>query len=177
MNFNNILLTISTVDCGDFNQGLRSDWLIAADFIKPIGPDKLKSELCHILRRGCVQKLFLVSTFPCINKNGYFIMETDTFGYIVVWTIYTSHTNHFTPLNTAFEHSAACLSVVFELLPGFIMFTILWHIGRILDKNVTMNKNYSYPATIWVSILTQIYVFLVLFTIFAFDLETFISKN
>ena len=44
------------------------------------------------------------------------------------------------------------------------------------DKNVTMNKNYSYPTTIWVSILTQIYVFLVLFTIFAFDLETFISK-
>ena len=40
-----------------------------------------------------------------------------------------------------------------------------------------MNKNYSYPTTIWVSILTQIYVFLVLFIIFAFDLETFISKN
>ena len=47
-------------------------------------------------------------------------METDTFGYIVVWTIYTSHTDHFTPQHTAFEHSAACLSVVFELLPGFI---------------------------------------------------------
>ena len=40
-----------------------------------------------------------------------------------------------------------------------------------------MNKNYTYPTTIWISILTQIYVFLVLFTIFAFDLETFISKN
>ena len=39
-----------------------------------------------------------------------------------------------------------------------------------------MNKNYSYPTTIWVSILTQIYVFLVLITILAFDLETFISK-
>ena len=46
-----------------------------------------------------------------------------------------------------------------------------------LDKNVTINKNYSYPTTIWVSILTQIYVFRVLFTIFALDLETFISKN
>ena len=32
----------------------------------------------------------------------------------------TSHTDHFTPKHTAFEHSAACLSVVFELLPGFI---------------------------------------------------------
>ena len=40
-----------------------------------------------------------------------------------------------------------------------------------------MNKNYSYPNTISVSILTQIYVFLVSFTVFAFDLETFISKN
>ena len=40
-----------------------------------------------------------------------------------------------------------------------------------------MNKNCTYPTTIWISILTQIYVFLVLFTIFAFDLETFISKN
>ena len=29
--------------CGEFNQGLRSDWLIAADFIKSLGPDKLKS--------------------------------------------------------------------------------------------------------------------------------------
>ena len=103
-------------------------------------------------------------------------MEKDTFGYIVVWTIYTSHTDHFTFQHTAFEHSVACLSVVFELLPGIIQFTLLWHIGGILDKNVTMNNNYSYPTTIWVSILTQIYVFLVLFTIFAFDLETFISK-
>ena len=104
-------------------------------------------------------------------------METDTFGYIVIWTIYTSHTDHFTPQHTAFEHSATCLSVIFELLPGFIPFTILWHIGWILDKNVTMNKNYSYPTTIWVGILTQRYVFLVLFTIFAFDLGKFISKN
>ena len=29
-------------------------------------------------------------------------METDTFGYIVVWTIYTSHTDHFAPQHTAF---------------------------------------------------------------------------
>ena len=31
------------VDCDEFNQGLRSDWLIAADFIKPLDPGKLKS--------------------------------------------------------------------------------------------------------------------------------------
>ena len=40
-------------------------------------------------------------------------------GYIVVWTIYTSYIDHFMPQHTAFEQSAACLSVVFELLPGF----------------------------------------------------------
>ena len=119
----------------------------------------------------------LVWIFSCININVYFIMETDTIGSIVVWTNYTSHRDHFTSQHTAFEHLAACLSVVFKLLPGFILFTILWHIGWILGKNVTMNKNYSYPTTIWVSILTQIYIFIVLFTIFAFDLETFLSKN
>ena len=172
MNFNNILLTIWTVDCGDFNQGLRSDWLIAADIIKPIGPDKLKSELCHILRRCGFQKLFLVSTFPCINKYGYFIMETDTFGYIVVWTIYTSHTDHFTPLNTALSTQQHAYQSFFSY---FLVLFRLQYCGILGD--VTMNKNYSYPATILVSILTQIYVFLVLFTIFAFDLETFISKN
>ena len=54
MNFYNTLLVILTVDLGEFNQGLRSDWLIAADFIKPVGPDKLKSELWHILRQWIV---------------------------------------------------------------------------------------------------------------------------
>ena len=33
-------LSNSTVDCSEFNQGLRSNWLIAADFIKSLGPDK-----------------------------------------------------------------------------------------------------------------------------------------
>ena len=32
----------------------------------------------------------------------------------------------------------------FESLPGSIPFAILWHTGQILDKNVDMNKNYSY---------------------------------
>ena len=31
---------------------------------------------------------------------------------------------------TAFEHLAACLSVVLELLPGFILFSILCHAGE-----------------------------------------------
>ena len=48
-------------------------------------------------------------------------MDTDTFGYIVVGTIYTSHTDHFAPQQTVFEHLVACLTI----LPGFIRFTIL----------------------------------------------------
>ena len=54
-----------------------------------------------------------------------FIMETDTCGYIVVRTIYTYHTYHVTPQQTAFEHLIACLSVVVELLTDFIRSTIL----------------------------------------------------
>ena len=57
-------------------------------------------------------------------------METDTFGYIVVWTVFTSHIDHFTPKHTAFEHSAACLSVVFELLPGYILLTYCGLLGE-----------------------------------------------
>ena len=37
--------------------------------------------------------------------------------------------------------------------------------------------NYNYLTTIFRSILTQIYAFLVLFTIFHFDLEKFKGKN
>ena len=61
------------------------------------------------------------------EKIGYFINTSDTFGYyIVVWTIYAHHTYHFTPQHVAFEPLAACLSVVLELLPGFILFAIAW---------------------------------------------------
>ena len=52
-------------------------------------------------------------------------MEMDAFGYIIVQTIYTSHTYHITPQQTAFGHLVARLSAVFELLPGSIRFTIL----------------------------------------------------
>ena len=40
-----------------------------------------------------------------------------------------------------------------------------------------MSMNYYYLTAIFRSILTQIYVYLVLFTIFHFDFEKFISKN
>ena len=56
----------------------------------------------------------------------------------------------------------------FELLPALIPFASLWHAGRILDKIVNANINFTYPTTMFKSSLAQIYVFLVLFTIFAF---------
>ena len=93
--------------------------------------------------------VLLVWFFSCINKTDYFTKETKTFGHIIVWTIYTYHTDPFTPQHTACEQSAACLLVFFESLPGSIPFAILWHTGWILDKNVNMNKNYSYRTTIY----------------------------
>ena len=47
----------------------------------------------------------------------------------------------------------------------------------ILDKNVNMNMNYSYLTTMYESILAQIYVFLVLFTMFAFYHEKKIKQK
>ena len=40
-----------------------------------------------------------------------------------------------------------------------------------------MHMNYNYPTTLHESILAQMYVFLVLFTIFAFYHEQFLSKK
>ena len=65
-----------------------------------------------ILRGWCFLKLLFVCNLSWINKNWYFIKETDTFSYIHIWTIYTVHTDHFTSQHTAFEHSAACFSVI-----------------------------------------------------------------
>ena len=84
-----------------------------------------------------------------------FVKETDTFGHIVVWTTYTSHINHFTPQHTAFELSAACLSVFLELLPGSIPLTMLWHAWWTLDQTICMNVAYNYSTTMFRSIFAQ----------------------
>ena len=115
-----------------------------------------------------VEWLFLAVPWGCLWL-WYFL--------IILTIFYTSHIDHFTPKHTAFEQPAACLSVFLELLPGLILFAILWHAGWSLEKTICMNMNYNYLTTIFRSILTQIYVFLVLFTIFHFDLEKLISKN
>ena len=70
-----------------------------------------------------IKGIYLSKALTCMNFFLYkqkmlFIKETDTFGHIVVRTIYTSHIDHFTPQHTAFEQSAACLSAFLESLPG-----------------------------------------------------------
>ena len=49
----------------------------------------------------------------------------------------------------------------YQLLPGLLPFASLRHAGRVLNKNVYMNRSYSYPTTIYESIYAQMYVFLV----------------
>ena len=64
-------------------------------------------------------------------------------------------TDHFTPQHTAFEQLAACLSGVFELLPGFIR--TRWVNFR---EKIYINMIYNYSTTIYESIFAQMYNFL-----------------
>ena len=68
------------------------------------------------------------------------------------------------------------LNIHFELVLALTLFVPLQDDGKILDKNINMNKNYSYSTTMYESILTQMYAFLVLFTLFVFYRD-FLSKN
>ena len=112
------------------------------------------------LRWSCFQMFLLVWIFSCTNENCHFVKETDTPGYIVVWTIYTSHTGYFTPIHTVFS-TQQCAYQSFWLLPGLISFISPWLAGWTLEKNNQLNMNYSYPNTIYESIFAQIYIFLV----------------
>ena len=113
-----------------------------------------------------LSKALTVWKFSRINKNSFFVKETDTFGHIVVWTTFTSHINHFKLQHTAFEQSATCLSVFLKSLPGLIPLTMLWHAGWTLENTFT----WTLPTIIRLQYLVVFwpknYVFLVLFTIF-----------
>ena len=135
-------------------------------------------ELGNLLRISIFKKLLLAWFFSCINNNCFFIKETDTFGHIVVWTFYTSHIDHFTPQHTAFKQSTACLSVFLESLPGLIPFTILWHAGWTLEKNMCMNINYNDLNTIFRSIFAKnVQIFGRKIYIYNFCLWTFQGQN
>ena len=116
-------------------------------------------EFC--IRGYCFQKLLLVLNFSFINENDYFIKETDTIGYSDIWTIYTFHTDHFTPKHTDLSTQQHAYQSLFELLPGLSPFAIFWDAGWTLEKDVYINMNYNYPTTIWESIFAQMYKFLV----------------
>ena len=62
---------------------------------------------------------YLYENLPVQTKDGHFAKETNTSGYIVIWTIYTAHTYYFTSHYTVFEFSAACLSVIFGYFPVY----------------------------------------------------------
>ena len=77
-----------------------------------------------------IKGIYLSKALTCMKfflykQKCFFIKGTDTFGHIVVCTVYTSHIDHFTPQHTAFEQSAASLSAFLESLPGLIPFAIL----------------------------------------------------
>ena len=76
------------------------------------------------------------------------------------------------PKYAVFEYSAACLSVIFALLPGLIPFASLLHAGYILEEYVYMIMIYSYPTTMYESIFARMYIISgrkLLFTMFALN--------
>ena len=116
----------------------------------------------YIIFLSLIKEIYLSKALTCMKCFLYkqkcfffFIKEADTFGHIAVWTIYTSHIDHFTPQHTAFEQSTACLTVFLGSLPGLIPFAILWHAGLTLAKTSCMNMDYNYPTTIFRSIFAQ----------------------
>ena len=101
----------------------------------------------------------------CYHGDGYLWL------YCCMDNLYISHKSLYAP-TYSFWALSKMLIVRFWVTSWFYSVYNIVAYWVILDKNVTMNKNYRYPTTIWVSILTQIYAFLEIFTIFAFDLET-----
>ena len=66
--------------------------------------------------RHVVKGIYLSKALTCMKlflykQKCFFYQGGGYLGHIVVLTIYTSHIDHSTPQHTAFEQSAACLSV------------------------------------------------------------------
>ena len=102
--------------------------------------------------------LLLVWKFTCKNKNDIFVKETDISGYIIVLSLWKVNAQ-----TRSFKCSAACLSVIFVLLPGLIPFAYEWHAWWILDKYVYINMSYTQLSdyNVYESVFAQICVFLV----------------
>ena len=103
--------------------------------------------------------IYLSKALSCVKFFLYkqkllFYQGHDIFGHIVEWTIYTSHIDHFTPQHTAFEQSAACLSVFLGLLSGFdTVCNIVTH----WPSKLVLAPNPGYPSDF--SFLSSSYVF------------------
>ena len=129
------------------------------------------------------QKFLHAWTFSCINKKCFSIKETDTFGHIVVWTMYASHIDHFTPPpppTYSFWANRSMLISLFRVTSWFD--TVCNIVTRWVNirKNSCMHMHYNYPTTIFRSFFAQMYKFLVekyILTIFAYELFNVKMKN
>ena len=132
------------------------------------------------VRRYIFQKLLLAWIFFLIKQNLLFYHgDGCLWPHCCMNKLYISHRSLYAP-TYSFEQSTACLSVVFELLPGFIPFAILWHAGWTLEKNIYINMNYNYLTTICECIFAHLYKFLVeqyIFPIFAYKCFKVKSRN
>ena len=145
---------INEVNDAFFNNGTH-DCTLLLDKTDSDGVYVNRASICADIKTKCcpackqvikvnhigIKGIYLSKALTCMKfflyiQKCFLFKETDTFGHIVVWTIYRSHINHFTPKHTAFEQSAACLSVFLESLPGLVPFAILWHAGWTLEKPV-----------------------------------------
>ena len=80
-----------------------------------------------------ISKVLTCMIFFLYKQKMLFIKETDTFGHMGVWTIYTSHIDHFTPQHTAFEQSLICLSV-------FQSYFLVWYRLQYCDTLCELQK-------------------------------------
>ena len=90
--------------------------------------------------------------------------------------LYISHRSLYAPTYSFWAIRSMHISL-FRVTSWLIPFAILWHAGLNLKKTFA----WTWTTIIWLQYLeafwTQIYVFLVLLTIFHFNLEKFISKT
>ena len=66
----------------------------------------LHNDMIFLIALGLstIKGMLLSKDLTYLKYSCIFIKETYSFGYIVVWKIYTSRIGNFTPQRTAFEH-------------------------------------------------------------------------
>ena len=125
-----------------------------------------------------LSKALTCMKFFLYKQKRLFIKETDIFGHIVVWTIYTSHIDHFTPPTYSFWTIGSILISLPWVTSWFDTVCNIVTPWVNFRENICMNINNNNTTTIYWSIFAQMYTFLVekySFTIFC--LCIFHGKN